>query len=76
MPVPSSSASRRPIYATRARTDIGRLRTSRRCTRRGPRPQQWWYGNQGGHYAGGKGISHKGGTYKNARINDHYTKHC
>jgi len=33
------------------------------------------YGNQGGHYAGGKGSSHKGGTYKNARTNNHYTKH-
>jgi hypothetical protein len=30
---------------------------------------------QGGHYAGGKGPSHKGGHYKNPRTNDHYTKH-
>ncbi len=29
---------------------------------------------RGGHYAGGKGSSHKGGKYKNARTGDHYTK--
>jgi hypothetical protein len=33
------------------------------------------YGNQGGHYVGGKGSSHKGGHYKNPRTHDHYTKH-
>ena len=33
------------------------------------------YANEGGHYAGGKGSSHKGGHYKNARTHDHYTKH-
>lgn len=33
------------------------------------------YGNQGGHYAGGSGSSHKGGTYRNARTRDHYTRH-
>ncbi|GAB3249056.1 hypothetical protein GCM10027296_12270 [Chitinimonas naiadis] len=33
------------------------------------------YSNQGGHYAGGKGSSHKGGAYKNARTNNHYTSH-
>lgn len=30
--------------------------------------------SRGGHYAGGKGSSHKGGHYKNPRTNDHYTK--
>jgi len=29
---------------------------------------------RGGHYSGGKGSSHKGGTYKNKKTNDHYTK--
>ncbi len=29
----------------------------------------------GGHYQGGSGSSHKGGTYKNARSNDGYGKH-
>ena len=33
------------------------------------------YGYQGGHYAGGSGSSHKGGTYKNSYTNDHYTSH-
>jgi len=27
-----------------------------------------------GHYAGGKGSSHKGGHYKNSSTNDHYRK--
>ena len=30
---------------------------------------------QGGHYAGGKGSSHKGGHYKNPRTHDHYAHH-
>jgi hypothetical protein len=30
--------------------------------------------SRGGHYAGGKGSSHKGGDYKNKRTNDHYQK--
>jgi hypothetical protein len=33
------------------------------------------YANEGGHYVGGKGSSHKGGHYKNARTHDRYTKH-
>ncbi len=33
------------------------------------------YAKEGGHYAGGKGSSHKGGHYKNKRTGDHYTKH-
>lgn len=33
------------------------------------------YPNQGGHYAGGHGSSHKGGHYRNARTHDHYTHH-
>lgn len=33
------------------------------------------YGNQGGHYVGGHGSSHKGGHYKNPRTHDHYTRH-
>lgn len=28
----------------------------------------------GGHYASGKGSSHKGGHYKNKSTNDHYRK--
>ncbi|VVE46724.1 hypothetical protein PAN31108_04453 [Pandoraea anhela] len=32
------------------------------------------HSSKGGHYAGGAGSSHKGGTYKNARTNDHYQK--
>lgn len=33
------------------------------------------YKNEGGHYAGGRGSSHKGGHYKNPRTHDKYTKH-
>lgn len=33
------------------------------------------YANQGGHYAGGRGSSHKGGHYRNPRTHDHYTRH-
>jgi hypothetical protein len=33
------------------------------------------YANEGGHYSGGKGSSHRGGHYKNVRTHDHYTKH-
>lgn len=33
------------------------------------------HGNQGGHYAGGSGSSHKGGHYVNPRTNNHYTRH-
>ena len=33
------------------------------------------YANQGGHYAGGHGSSHKGGHYRNARTHNHYTHH-
>jgi hypothetical protein len=33
------------------------------------------YANQGGHYAGGMGSSHKGGHYVNPRTNNHYTHH-
>jgi hypothetical protein len=29
---------------------------------------------KGGHYKGGHGSSHKGGTYKNPRTGDHYEK--
>jgi hypothetical protein len=29
---------------------------------------------QSGHYKSGKGSSHKGGTYKNAKTNNHYKK--
>lgn len=29
---------------------------------------------RGGHYAGGRGSSHKGGKYKNARSRDHYQR--
>lgn len=33
------------------------------------------YANEDGHYAGGKGSSHKGGHYVNKRTHNHYTKH-
>ena len=33
------------------------------------------YANQGGHYVGGHGSSHKGGHYVNARTGNHYTHH-
>lgn len=33
------------------------------------------YANQGGHYAGGHGSSHKGGHYVNPRTGNHYTHH-
>jgi hypothetical protein len=33
------------------------------------------YANEGGHYANGKGSSHKGGHYVNPRTKNHYTKH-
>jgi hypothetical protein len=33
------------------------------------------YSNQGGHYAGGHGSSHKAGHYVNARTHNHYTHH-
>lgn len=29
--------------------------------------------SRGGHYKSGIGSSHKGGSYKNARTNNHYT---
>ena len=29
---------------------------------------------QGGHYKGGKGSSHKGGSYKNKATGNHYRK--
>lgn len=29
---------------------------------------------KGGHYAGGKGSSHKAGKYKNPRTGNHYEK--
>lgn len=32
------------------------------------------HASRSGHYAGGKGSSHKGGNYKNKRTNDHYQK--
>jgi hypothetical protein len=32
-------------------------------------------GSHGGHYRGGRGSSHKGGTYKNRRTGDRYQKH-
>jgi hypothetical protein len=28
-----------------------------------------------GHYSGGTGSSHNGGSYKNSRTGNHYTKH-
>lgn len=31
--------------------------------------------NQGGHYVGGKGSAHKGGTYINPRTGNHYSPH-
>jgi hypothetical protein len=31
-------------------------------------------GAPGGHYRGGRGSSHKAGSYKNPRTNDHYQK--
>ena len=33
------------------------------------------YPNQGGHYVGGHGSSHKGGHYVNPRTGNHYTHH-
>jgi hypothetical protein len=33
------------------------------------------YSKQGGHYSGGRGSSHKGGSYKNTRSNNHYIHH-
>jgi hypothetical protein len=33
------------------------------------------YPNQGGHYVGGQGSSHKGGHYVNPRTGNHYTRH-
>ena len=33
------------------------------------------YSNQGGHYRGGHGSSHKGGHYVNSRTHNHYTHH-
>ena len=33
------------------------------------------YGNQGGHYIGGHGSSHKGSHYSNPRTGNHYTHH-
>lgn len=30
--------------------------------------------SQKGHYKGGKGSSHKGGSYKNKSTNNHYRK--
>jgi hypothetical protein len=33
------------------------------------------YQNQGGHYIGGHGSSHKGGHYVNPRTGNHYTHH-
>lgn len=30
--------------------------------------------SRGGHYAGGNGTSHKGGSYKNSRTHNHYQK--
>jgi hypothetical protein len=33
------------------------------------------YPNQGGHYIGGQGSSHKGGHYVNPRTGNHYTHH-
>lgn len=30
--------------------------------------------NTGGHYDGGSGSSHKGGTYSNSATGDHYRK--
>lgn len=32
------------------------------------------HASRGGHYASGKGSSHKGGHYKNKKTNDHYQK--
>jgi hypothetical protein len=32
------------------------------------------HASRGGHYAGGKGSSHKSGHYKNVRTGDHYQK--
>lgn len=31
-------------------------------------------GSRGGHYAGGRGSSHKGGHYRNPNTGDHYRK--
>ena len=33
------------------------------------------YDNNGGHYRGGRGSSHKGGRYKNPKTHDHYRRH-
>ena len=33
------------------------------------------YPNQGGHYRGGHGSSHKGGHYKHKQHHDHYIHH-
>ena len=33
------------------------------------------YSNQGGHYKGGHGSSHKGGHYKHKQHHDHYVHH-
>jgi hypothetical protein len=33
------------------------------------------YANQGGHYVGGHGSSHRGGHYVNSRTHNHYTHH-
>lgn len=41
---------------------------------RGGRSSGGSHASRGGHYAGGKGSSHKGGTYKNAGTGDHYQK--
>lgn len=30
------------------------------------------HGSGGGHYKGGRGSSHKGGSYKRKSTNDHY----
>jgi hypothetical protein len=33
------------------------------------------HSNQGGHYVGGHGSSHKGGHYVNSRTGNHYVHH-